>query len=337
MKTIVSNVFAFLVATSCGHNVDNDFKNSMCEETEFPPDPSSQCCGIDTRSSNSIIDGYEASVRQYPWVALLEYEMNGFSSTTLCGGFLISSYYVMTAAHCVTGEMFDNRKVRLVNVILGEYDITNHGKDCARDIDGVNDCTDGAISIPVEDIQIHPSYSGEISSQGDIALIRLAKAAPYTDFIRPICLPKENIYSYAEKDLVLLTSGWGVSKQSLDMLGWFDMKDKLSPVKLHVEVPYIPLEKCKSQLPVSNEHICAGDVGKRSCGGDSGGPLMYELNGQYEAVGVTSYGSDVCAVLPIVYTNVYSNLPWIEGVIFEEQNSNSFEELNTNSLYNYYN
>lgn len=48
------------------------------------------------------------------------------------------------------------------------------------DIDGVNDCTDGAISIPVEDIRIHPSYSGEVSSQGDIALIRLAKAAPYT-------------------------------------------------------------------------------------------------------------------------------------------------------------
>lgn len=66
------------------------------------------------------------------------------------------------------------------NVIVGEYDITHHGKDCATDIDGVSDCTDGAISIPVEDIQIHPSYSGEDSSQGDIALIRLAKAVPYT-------------------------------------------------------------------------------------------------------------------------------------------------------------
>lgn len=45
---------------------------------------------------------------------------------------------------------------------------------------------------------------------------------------------------------------------------------------------------------------------------------MYERNGQYEAVGVTSYGFSVCAVLPIVYTNVYSYLPWIEEVITEE-------------------
>lgn len=66
------------------------------------------------------------------------------------------------------------------NVVLGEYEMNNHGTDCAMDIDGVNDCTDGAISIPVKDIHIHPSYFGDVSSKGDIALIRLARAAPYT-------------------------------------------------------------------------------------------------------------------------------------------------------------
>lgn len=63
-----------------------------------------------------------------------------------------------------------------------------------------------------------------------------------SDFIRPVCLPKENIHNYATKDLILHTAGWGVSNKSPNILGLFGLNSKFSPIKFHVEVPYIPLE-----------------------------------------------------------------------------------------------
>lgn len=56
---------------------------------------------------------------------------------------------------------------------------------------------------------------------------------------------------------------------------------------------------------------------------------MNENNGQYEAVGVTSYGFEACAVLPIVYTKVFSYLHWIESVIKEKTLLESSYELDS--------
>lgn len=59
-------------------------------------------------------------------------------------------------------------------------------------------------------------------------------------------------------------------------------------------------------------HLCAGEMGKDACGGDSGGPLMYMRNGVYEVVGVVSFGPTSCgSSLPGVYTKVFLYRNWI--------------------------
>ncbi|KAJ2944872.1 hypothetical protein O0L34_g1761 [Tuta absoluta] len=80
--------------------------------SEMPPDPSSHCCGVDAIVTDRIIGGEPAALRQFPWLALVEYsKKNGGGPAQLfCGAFLISSRYVVTAAHCVTGSITDENE-----------------------------------------------------------------------------------------------------------------------------------------------------------------------------------------------------------------------------------
>lgn len=49
---------------------------------------------------------------------------------------------------------------------------------------------DDVRSVPIAEVIVHENYDPSISSHAnDIALIRLQRAAPKTDYIEPICLP----------------------------------------------------------------------------------------------------------------------------------------------------
>ena len=61
--------------------------------------------------------------------------------------------------------------------------------------------------------------------------------------------------------------------------------------------------------------MCAGgEIGKDSCGGDSGGGLFSKRDdGRWEVVGIVSFGSERCGDgTPGVYTRVSQYLQWIE-------------------------
>ena len=62
--------------------------------------------------------------------------------------------------------------------------------------------------------------------------------------------------------------------------------------------------------------MCAGFPPKAVCFGDSGGPLMYNSNGQWYVSGVVSFGHD-CARsnYPGVYTRTSAYLNWIYNKI----------------------
>lgn len=60
--------------------------------------------------------------------------------------------------------------------------------------------------------------------------------------------------------------------------------------------------------------LCAGgERDKDSCVGDAGLPLMKDYGGQYEVVGLVSFGFKACGLenVPSVYTNVYEYNSWI--------------------------
>ncbi|CAG9792471.1 unnamed protein product [Diatraea saccharalis] len=280
-----------------------DRGNCKNQISAFPPNPETECCGIQASGQNRIFGGTSTGIDQYPWLALLEYKI-GNQIKLNCGGALISNKYVLTAAHCMNFN-------KPVSIRLGEYDVTHDGQDC---LEG-SDCTDPAVSIPIKEILIHPEYDN-VLKRNDIALIRLDGMANYTDFIRPICLPTLDV-SQLSPNVSLYVAGWG-------RMSW---NIKFSSLKQHVKVPIVNMQDCQNvyetrivpKVNLWSKQLCAGgEKGRDSCNGDSGGPLMMKtlLPNNLTVItaeGVVSYGPQVCGIkdVPGVYTKVYEYNTWI--------------------------
>ncbi|CAH0715054.1 unnamed protein product, partial [Brenthis ino] len=282
-----------------------------CNPTAAPPDPRTECCGLDSSSGNKIFGGNVTAIDQYPWLTILEYVgTRDKKIKLLCGGVLISGRYVLTAAHCVDGPVL--RVGKPTNVRLGEYNIgSSGGPDCVEVEGGGQDCTNGVTLVPIEKVIKHPLYDpASTLRRHDIALLRLQFNAPYNDFIRPICLPTSDI-ALTKPPLMLYAAGWGAVSEY----------ESFSNIKLHVDLPYKTLQECQPSYNVANRRVqlwqgqlCAGgELGKDTCKGDSGGPLMLDNTRIYTVVGIVSFGPTPCGLdnVPGVYTKVYEYLPWI--------------------------
>lgn len=57
-------------------------------------------------STDRIIGGEEAAIDDYPWMVLIEYKSRKNTIDLSCAGSLISAKYVLTAAHCVYGNIY---------------------------------------------------------------------------------------------------------------------------------------------------------------------------------------------------------------------------------------
>ncbi|KAH8314859.1 hypothetical protein KR074_005373 [Drosophila pseudoananassae] len=238
-----------------------------------------------------------------PWLALLQYNTTiDLENTTVfkCAGTLITSDFILTAAHCISNE--------LVSVRFGEHNITS-AEDCVL-YGAKRECLPPPVDIPVGEMIVHQNYSKE-NYQNDIALIRLKYPVQLNDFILPICLP---LYPDVQVESQEMTS--------LGVVGWGLMENgKLSEVPLKAFLNRLPSTTCKNHnMSISDTQICVSANGDDSCQGDSGGPLAYPgtFNGKQRHVqaGIVSYGSAFCGRYPVaVYTDVSEFVAWITSEI----------------------
>uniref|UniRef100_A0A8C3VUL4 Ovochymase 2 n=1 Tax=Catagonus wagneri TaxID=51154 RepID=A0A8C3VUL4_9CETA len=243
-----------------------------------------------------IVGGSQVAKGSYPWQVSLKRRQKH-----VCGGTIISPQWVITAAHCVANR----NTASTFNVTAGEYDLSY--------------IEPGEQTLRIDTIIIHPYFSTKKPMDYDIALLKMAGAFHFDQFVGPMCLPEPG--ERFAPGFICTTAGWGRLNE-----------DGVAPQVLQeVKLPILTQDECIAALltlqkPISGQtFLCTGfpDGGGDACQGDSGGSLMCRNEkGMWTLAGVTSWGLG-CGRgwrknlqkddqgSPGIFTDLTKVLPWI--------------------------
>lgn len=210
--------------------------------------------------ANHVTNGVPTQLGEYPHQAAIGY-MDPIEKKLKynCGGSLISSRFILTAAHCVNKKNERPASINLGRIVLestrieGEVDFNSN----------------------VKNVIIHPDYTSR-KNYNDIALVELETPVPnFSKYLYPACLSTNpNDISSRSKFYV---TGWGIYNAR---------KREKSTVLLKGALDYIPESECNREFEelkdkrlengILPSQICAfdkdGKDGSRTdaCQGDSG-------------------------------------------------------------------
>ncbi|RNA07973.1 plasma kallikrein [Brachionus plicatilis] len=224
-----------------------------------PPECGRRIEDIKAERLNKIVGGQQADSEDWGWqVALF------IDTTYICGGTLIDTEWVITAAECID-ERFS---LELYNLLFGLY---NRSKPESY-----------SIKRTLTEFVVHPQYNSD-NLHNNIALLKLSSPVEYTDQILPICLPSQN---YDFSDQMSWATGWG----------YLEFQGKTSNILMEMQSKILNDSMCEQRyinlnLPKFNSlvNVCAGGNSKSICIADSGGPLVVNVSGKWQLAGISSW------------------------------------------------
>ncbi|EFX79664.1 hypothetical protein DAPPUDRAFT_244718 [Daphnia pulex] len=210
-----------------------------------------------------IVGGTEAKPNSWPFMVGLR---SPLFEGVFCGGSIISTTRILTAAHCVNE--------------LSAYDISRMTVSLGMNVQGILPGTsnDAQMTRRVVRVIYH--------SHNDVAILTVAPAIVYSKAISPVCLPPFNTAAnqFVNQDAAIM--GWG------DLESGGDQPNVLQQNTVQI----IPNADCNAQYgagTIFRQQICASAPGKDTCQSDSGGPLVVQLSDastSWTQVGIVSYG-----------------------------------------------
>ncbi|EDO33459.1 predicted protein, partial [Nematostella vectensis] len=237
-----------------------------------------------------VINGVDATAHAWPWQISLRMMSKKGDDYHFCGGSLIDSEWVLTAAHCVAGI----RNPRRYSVYVG-----------AHELDGTTQVEE---KISISKIYSHEKYSSSLLTS-DVALIKLSKAVSLSKHVNTVCLPSGLSSDEAPAGSKCFITGWGRMVAGGSGANTLQQADLLvaSHSDCQARMGYM-LSVDKATM------ICAGSQGKGGCQGDSGGPFVCEEGGKWVLRGAVSWGHVNCLTDHYtVFARVNSFISWINA------------------------
>jgi len=237
-------------------------------------------CGLKGRGNSRIfaVPYFHGLVtttpKEFPWMVRLDITRN--NDQELCGGSLINSKWILTAAHCVMQLNSAD-----ITVILGDWDKTKTDS--------------GEKQYDLAEFHTHPKFTFiNPVHHYDIALLKMKQDLDFgSTHVRPICLPEDISRYYAGWDATV--TGWGKSWTNPGQTQW-KYPDKLRKLTGIV----LKNMECLNKPDTGVDNICVKFKYGKTCAGDSGGPLITKIpqhDGEtpgenYELIGVNSFTPD---------------------------------------------
>ncbi|RWS06643.1 venom protease-like protein, partial [Dinothrombium tinctorium] len=232
-----------------------------------------------------IIGGKVAKQNAYPWIVVIQSYVDD-ENFELCGGALINSRYILTAAHCF------GRKYVKITARMGSNNRESGGM-----------LLDIAAIYANADFHMNLKHFKRIDQvMNDIGLVKLKTPIEFNETIYPICVMQDENFEPSPKSNLMI-AGWGRDNPD---------KPQVQTKLLESRVEFVPWNICNAFFENTLDHsqLCGKGVTGNACNGDSGGPLMYYDGTKVYVVGIISHGK--CVDSPQVYTRVTSHLCWIK-------------------------